>query len=107
LLSRRKALQGFALLIGAAGAMRGADSNEATPMLVPLRASDPGAIALGYHEDARTVDAKEFPTYQLGQLCRNCLQMHGDAGDPWHYCNLFRGKLVAANGWCTAWARKP
>lgn len=107
LLSRREALKVVVLLIGAVEAVRAAsDSKVGTSMLMPLKASDADAIARGYHEDASTVDSKEFPTYQPGQICANCLQMHGDRGDALHYCNLFRGKLVAANGWCKAWARK-
>jgi hypothetical protein len=107
-LSRRAALKELVLLIGAAGALRAApESERATPMLVPLSPSDPNAAFLGYHEDAKTVDANDFPTYQLGQVCSTCVQAHGDDGQPWLYCNLFRGKLVATNGWCKAWATKP
>ena len=106
-LSRREALKGFVLLIGAAGALRAAPNSEGrTPILVPLNPSDSDAVALGYHEDVKTLDPREFPTYQLGQSCSNCAQGHGENGS-WHYCNLFRGKLVAANGWCKAWARRP
>jgi High potential iron-sulfur protein len=106
-LSRREALKGFVLLIGAAGALSAAsDSEGAAPMLVPLSPSDPDAVALAYHEDVKAVDPRKFPTYQLGQTCSNCVQGHGEDG-AWHYCNLFRGKLVAANGWCKAWARRP
>lgn len=106
-LSRREALKRFVLLMGAVEALRAAaDSGPATPMLVPLSPSASDALALGYHEDVKTVDPSEFPTYQLGQTCSNCVQGHGEDGD-WHYCNLFRGKLVAANGWCKAWARRP
>ena len=104
-LSRREALKRFVLLIGAAGALRAAPEGK-TPMLVPLSPSDPAAVALAYHEDVKTLDPKEFPTYQLGQTCSNCVQGHGEDGS-WHYCNLFRGKLVAANGWCKAWASRP
>jgi len=107
-LSRREALKEFVLLIGAAGALRAAPESEgATPMLVPLSPSDPNAVFLAYHEDAKTVDPNDFPTYQLGQSCSTCVQSHGDDGQSWLYCNLFRGKLVAANGWCKAWATKP
>jgi len=74
-------------------------------MMVPLSPSDPVAVALAYHEDAKTVDQKEFPTYQPGQTCSNCVHAHGQDGQ-WHYCRLFRGKLVAADAWCQAWAKK-
>ncbi len=54
---------------------------------------DSQAVALGYVADARRVDVKKFPKFAAGQNCANCA--------------LFQGKLIAANGWCTAWAKKP
>src|SRR5271170_1243639 len=96
--SRRDALKGVALVVGAAGAMsriREARA-DAPPHLSP---TDPVAQSLGYHEDAKTVaaNAKDFPTYQAGQMCSTCLQLQGNAGDPWRPCNIFAGKLVNAN----------
>ena len=103
--SRREALQGVVWLIGAAAAAADSPAVKITPMMARLSRSDPVAVALAYHEDAKTVDPKEFPTYQRGQTCSNCVQAHGEDG-AWHYCNLFRGKLVAADAWCQAWAKK-
>jgi hypothetical protein len=73
----------------------------------PLDEKDPQAKALGYVADAGRVDAKSNPTYKPGQLCSNCLQVTGNAGDAFRPCNLFPGKVVAANGWCKAWVKKP
>ena len=106
--SRREALQGLGWLIGAAGTLQATPDPQGigvTPMLVPLSPSDPAAVALGYHEDAKTIDPKEFPTYRPGQTCSNCVQAHGQDGS-WHYCHFFRGKLLAADGWCKAWAKE-
>jgi len=103
--SRREVLRGLVLLVGAAGAAADPPAVKVTPMMVPLSPSDPVAVALAYHEDAKTVDQKEFPTYQPGQTCSNCVHAHGQDGQ-WHYCRLFRGKLVAADAWCQAWAKK-
>lgn len=103
--SRRDALKGIALVVGAGGAMnriREARA-DAAPHLSP---SDPVAQSLGYHESAKTVDAKEFSTYQPGQICSTCLQLQGNAADPWRPCNIFAGKLVNANGWCKVWVKK-
>jgi hypothetical protein len=103
--SRRDALKGIALVVGTAGAMsrvREARA-DAAPHLTP---TDPVAQSLGYHESAKTVDAKEFTTYQPGQMCSTCLQLQGNAGDPWRPCNIFAGKLVNANGWCKVWVKK-
>lgn len=107
--SRREALKGFALLVGAGVTLRMHESQGAEPAAPPvhLSASDPAAVALGYHENAKQVDAKAFPTYQPGQSCLTCLQLQGKAGDAWRPCALFPGKLVAADGWCKVWVKKP
>jgi len=103
-LSRRDALKGIALVVaGAAGTARVARAADATPHLSP---TDPTAKALNYHEDAKTVTAKDFPTYAPGQMCSTCMQLQGNAGDPWRPCNIFPGKLVNANGWCQVWVKK-
>jgi hypothetical protein len=105
LLSRRDALKNLALAAGvlAVPAARVA-SAAATPHLA---ATEPTAVALGYHEDAKAVDAKKFPTYKAEQNCANCLQLTGKAGEAWRPCNLFPGKLVAEKGWCKVWVKKP
>ena len=103
--SRRDALKQFVVLCGAAGALqvtRSVQADEAPH----LSATDPTAQALGYHEDAKTVDVKQFSTYQPGQMCSTCLQLQGNAGDAWRPCNIFAGKLVNANGWCKVWVKK-
>ncbi|HEY1724505.1 MAG TPA: high-potential iron-sulfur protein [Steroidobacteraceae bacterium] len=103
--SRRKALKQFVLLCGAAGALRAVDTAQAAEA-EHVKPTDPTAQALSYHEDAKTVDAKQFPTYQPGQMCNTCLQLQGKAGDPYRPCNIFAGKLVNANGWCKVWVKK-
>ena len=103
-LSRRDALKGIALVVGAAGVVaRDVRAADAPPHLTE---SDPTAQALGYHESAKTVTAKDFPTYQAGQMCSTCAQLTGNAGDAWRPCNIFAGKLVNANGWCKVWVKK-
>jgi hypothetical protein len=104
--SRRDALKGFAVLVGVAGSLRTAHEARAAEV-VHLSATDPAAVALGYHEDAKTVDAKAFPTYQPSQTCATCLQLQGADGQPWRPCNLFPGKLVRADGWCKVWVKRP
>jgi hypothetical protein len=71
------------------------------------QAPHPTAKALGYNEDATKVDAKKSVNYKPGQLCSNCLQQTGKAGDTWRPCNLFVGKLVNANGWCNVYIKNP
>ena len=104
-LSRRAALKRLALLLGAAGAAEPGRPARAAE-LPHLSASDPNAMALGYHDQAATVDAGQFPTYRRGQSCDTCLQLQGKEGDVWRPCNLFPGQLVDAGGWCRVWVPK-
>ena len=103
--SRRDALKGLALVVGAAGTLHSVREAraDALPHLAP---TDPTAQALGYHEDAKSVSAKDFPTYQTGQMCSTCMQLQGNAGDAYRPCNIFPGKAVNANGWCQVWVKK-
>jgi len=103
--SRREALKGLAVLVGAAGALRASKSQAVEA--VHLSPTDPAAVALGYHESVKQVDQKAFPTYQPGQSCLTCMQLQGAAGDAWRPCNLFPGKLVPVDGWCKVWVKKP
>lgn len=105
LFSRRDALRGIALLATGGCALRAIpEARAADP--VHVSPTDPMAVALAYHEDAKKVTAKEFPTFQAGQSCSTCLQLQGAPGQPWRACTLFPGKLVAAEGWCKVWVKK-
>ena len=73
---------------------------------VPLRESDPQAIALGYKTDASKVDKAKYPKYAAGQDCGNCQLFQGKPAEALGPCPLFQGKLVAAKGWCSAWVKK-
>jgi hypothetical protein len=78
----------------------------AAPAFPKLDPQSPQARALGYFEDAKSVDPKKNPTWKAGQDCANCLQVTGKPGDAWRGCNLFPQKLVAAKGWCRVWVKK-
>ena len=109
LISRREALKGLALGAGtllAVGATR-ARAAVAGGSLPHVSPTDPVAVALAYHDSAKTVEAAKFPNYKPGQLCSNCLQLTGKDGDAWRPCNLFPGKLVNAGGWCKVYVKKP
>ncbi|MBT8100786.1 MAG: high-potential iron-sulfur protein, partial [Gammaproteobacteria bacterium] len=41
------------------------------------------------------------------QTCANCALIQGNDGDEWRPCQIFPGKVVNANGWCSVWAPKP
>jgi len=112
LMSRREALKNLALGAGTllvAGTAAGAEpakpgNYSSLPHLTP---ADPVAVALAYHESAKTVEAAKFPNYKPDQHCGNCLQLSGNEGDAWRPCNLFPGKLVNAGGWCKVYVKKP
>jgi hypothetical protein len=74
-----------------------------------LATDDAMATALGYVEDVENIDTSSplAARYEPGQNCANCAQLQGEPGEPWRPCNLFPGKLVAENGWCSVWAEKP
>jgi len=58
---------------------------------------DPTAVALKYVHQSEVE----------GAYCKNCVYIQGDAGSEWPPCSLFGGKLVAADGWCSAYIKKP
>lgn len=64
--------------------------------------TDPQATALGYKHDAATADKRK----DTSAVCSSCSFYSGAAGEDHGPCALFQGKLVAAGGWCTAWAKK-
>ena len=98
----KSALAGV-IALPAAGLVREAAAAE----LPHLDEKDPLAVAMAYTHDAKTVDATKIPQYKPGSHCANCIQLQGKEGDKWRPCNLFPGKLVAADGWCKVWVLKP
>jgi hypothetical protein len=103
-MSRRDALKGFVLLCGAAGTLGEGRAQAAD--LPHLSADDPTAKALGYHEDAKSVEKAKFTTFAAGQMCSTCMQFQGKTGDAYGPCSIFAGKAVNANGWCQVWVKK-
>lgn len=99
----KTALAGLVAL-PAAGLVREAAAQAALPH---LSEKDPAAVALGYVNDSKTVDAAKNPMHKAGADCANCIQLMGKEGDEWRPCNLFPGKLVHKDGWCKVWALKP
>lgn len=76
-----------------------------------LSLDDPTAKALGYKHDAANVDLEKYPQRAAAgasnNLCRNCALYQGGEGEQWGPCTLFQGRLVNADGWCSAYAPKP
>lgn len=71
-----------------------------------LALDDPMAQAMKYVHDASTVDPATRTNPAAEQNCANCALIQGNDGDEWRPCQIFPGKLVAANGWCSVWAPK-
>jgi len=106
-LSRRVFLRNAAVAfpIGAIVLERTASAQD----LPHVELDDPTAKALLYVHDAKNVDTSNplAARYEEGQHCANCVQIQGEDGAEWRPCALFPGKLVAAAGWCSVWAKKP
>jgi hypothetical protein len=68
------------------------------------------AQALGYKHDASRVDATQFPSRgdadSANELCKNCVQFQAPPDQQWGPCTIFPGKLVNADGWCSAYVAK-
>jgi hypothetical protein len=78
-------------------------SADALPMLAE---NNPTAVSLGYVAVASRVDRTRYTQYQPGQQCSNCALYQGAATAPAAACPLFAGHRVAAEGWCSAYARR-
>lgn len=61
-----------------------------------LALDDPTAVALKYVHNSEVEGAN----------CANCMYIQGEDGAEWRPCGIFPGKVVAANGWCSAWMKK-
>ena len=61
------------------------------------------AKALGYVHDTTTVDEGKWASHSNDQKCSNCQLKQGDG--EWFGCSIFPNKLVANNGWCSAWVQ--
>ncbi len=105
-MTRRRALGVLtaAVAVAPVGSLVGMRSVMAAD-LPKVAESDPTAVGLSYKHDATQasrVDKAGTPAAE--QFCKNCQFAQGE-GD-WVPCSIFPGKAVAANGWCSAWARK-
>jgi len=70
--------------------------------LPPVAEDDPAAKGLSYLHDAnKSTNPKRKPN----QYCKNCNLIRNDSGE-WRACQIFPGKAVNENGWCSAWVLK-
>jgi hypothetical protein len=107
-LSRRQFLATVAVAVPASAALVEIASAQAPAALPKLDVNDPSAKALLYVEDAKKVDTKNplAARFTPDQKCSNCSQIQGKDGEAFRPCGIFPGKLVAAGGWCSVWAKK-
>lgn len=68
--------------------------------------ADPTARALGYVDNAATVDKAKFPSFKSGAHCATCNFFQGKATDAYGPCQIFPGKSVASAGWCASHSPK-
>lgn len=68
--------------------------------------TDAQAAALGYKANTKDVDNAKFPKHKPDQLCSNCALYTVKTPEA-GACSVFPGKLVAADGWCNLWVKKP
>mgnify|MGYP001954299818 CR=1 FL=1 len=78
-------------------------AQDEMPQLDP---SDPVAQSMRYTHDASSVDAASRANPAEDQNCSNCALVQGEDGDAWRPCQIFPGKMVNADGWCSVWAPK-
>lgn len=103
-IGRRNFIQ-VSVALAAGGLLAGGRRTYASD--VPqLSEDDPMAQSLKYTHDASAVDAASRPNPAEVQNCANCALIQGNDGDEWRPCQIFPGKTVNQNGWCSAWAPK-
>ncbi len=87
-------------------------AKDAAPTAPYVTASNTTAQALGYNQDASTLEEGTRPdkgaTKGVDQTCVNCQFYTEDSstGGVGGKCSLFPGKLVKGAGWCRSWSLK-
>jgi hypothetical protein len=104
-IARRKFLQLSA--VAAAGLIVKPGREAQASDLPHLAEDDPMAQAMKYTHDSTSVDPSTRNNPAPEQHCSNCALAQGAEGDAWLGCQIFPGKAVNANGWCSVWAPKP
>jgi len=103
-IARRKFIQLSAA--AAAGCIVSPGRTTHASDLPQISEDDPMASSMKYTHDASTVDPSTRSNAAADQTCANCALIQGNDGDVWRPCQIFPGKVVNANGWCSVWAAK-
>ena len=101
---RRKFIQLSA--VAAAGYLAQPTREALADEMPHVSEDDPMAMAMKYTSDASSVDVASRTNPAADQTCANCALVQGNDGDEWRPCQIFPGKAVNANGWCSVWAPK-
>ena len=92
--------------VAAAGCMLRPGQEAKAQDMPKLAESDSMAQAMKYTHDSSTVDPSTRANPAAEQHCANCALVQGEDGQEWRPCQIFPGKLVSADGWCSVWAPK-
>jgi hypothetical protein len=106
---RRRALFTMVAAIACTPLIKLIPGNQAiaAELLPHLAEDDPTAKALNYHHDATAAPrVDKSGVAAKDQFCHNCALIQSDSGD-WRPCQIFPGKAVNANGWCSSWTKQP
>ena len=103
-IARRKFIQLSA--VAAAGVLVQPTRSARAEDMPKLSEDDPMAMGMKYTHDSSTVDPSTRANSAAEQHCSNCALAQGEPKDGWMQCQIFPGKLVNANGWCSVWAPK-
>ena len=103
-IARRKFIQLSA--VAAAACLASPGRKVFAQDLPQLAEDDAMANAMKYTHDWSTVDPASRANPAAEQTCANCALIQGNDGDAWRPCQIFPGKTVNANGWCSVWAPK-
>jgi len=104
MIARRKFIQLSA--VAAAGVLVNPGREAVADDLPHLSEDDPMAKSMKYTHDSSSVDPAARTNPAADQHCGNCALVQGNDGDAWRPCQIFPGKAVNANGWCSVWAPK-
>lgn len=103
-IARRKFIQMSAVAAAGCIAVSGRDARAQD--LPHLSEDEPLAKGMRYTNDSGSVDPSTRANPAPNQHCATCALVQGNDGDEWRPCQIFPGKLVNANGWCSVWAPK-
>jgi hypothetical protein len=103
-IARRRALLGAVTIVASVPLARIMSGKPVAAAELPhLAEDDPTAKALQYHHDAAAAPREERSGVAAqDQFCHNCQLIQSDSG-AWRPCQIFPGKAVNADGWCSSW----